>query len=501
MAAHSNNFIRVRLFFDYPPPAVIGCRMCWLLVDLNSCRVVADLESLIREKFEFSRGSILSLFMEDCYLPHTESIFVVRDNDSVRCVVKVDCVAQVNGNSGCPESASEKGKKRPRPTEETGAGENGVSVEWKKKRRKKGSEEKLERDAEQASVDERTKMSQGKRTEKKKRKKADESGPTVTPKPAASTKNTPVRVEQPVKGSKKPPVAQANKKNVPSSDSSSSSSEEIEAPKRKAAQKLAPKATSSTAAASKTPPTTKPTRTKPKPPSSSSSASSSSSSSDEANGSEQAPPPAPQATNRAQEQAASVAVPAGDKNTGPCTSSSEEEIELVIRRPIQPLGHGVGGQLSLRGLGRGKNWHGGPGERGRGRGRGGVRGHNGSFEISYNESKEPSYQTDSLTNMSVVLQNAAGSAPKKNYSCMPLLAAPPQVGQTIAFKLLELTENYTPEVSDYKVSAVNHAVVINKNISHTPVEPGKFDLVYQNPDGSERVEYAVSRDSRVCPRI
>lgn len=339
-------------------------------------------------------------------------------------------MAQVNGNSGCPESASEKGKKRPRPTEETGAGENGVSVEWKKKRRKKGSEEKLERDAEQASVDERTKMSQGKRTEKKKRKKADESGPTVTPKPAASTKNTPVRVEQPVKGSKKPPVAQANKKNVPSSDSSSSSSSEVvEAPKRKAAQKLAPKATSSTAAASKTPPTTKPTRTKPKPPSSSSSASSSSSSSsDEANGvkappknkpltstapkerisanskSEQAPPPAPQATNRAQEQAASVAVPAGDKNTGPCTSSSEEEIELVIRRPIQPLGHGVGGQLSLRGLGRGKNWHGGPGERGRGRGRGGVRGHNGSFEISYNESKEPSYQTDSLTNMSVVLQ-------------------------------------------------------------------------------------------------
>lgn len=30
-----------------------------------------------------------------------------------------------------------------------------------------------------------------------------------------------------------------------------------------------------------------------------------------------------------------------------------------------------------------------------------------------------------------------------------------------------------------------------------PVEPGKFDLVYQNPDGTERVEYAVSRESRV----
>lgn len=85
MAAHGNNFIRVRLHFDYPPPAVVDCRMCWMLVDLNTCRVVADLESIIREKFEFSRRSILSLFVEECYLPHTESIYVVRDNDSVRC--------------------------------------------------------------------------------------------------------------------------------------------------------------------------------------------------------------------------------------------------------------------------------------------------------------------------------------------------------------------------------------------------------------------------------
>uniref|UniRef100_A0AAZ3RJQ4 Uncharacterized protein n=1 Tax=Oncorhynchus tshawytscha TaxID=74940 RepID=A0AAZ3RJQ4_ONCTS len=33
-----------------------------------------------------------------------------------------------------------------------------------------------------------------------------------------------------------------------------------------------------------------------------------------------------------------------------------------------------------------------------------------------------------------------------------------------------------------------------------PVEPGKFDLVYQNADGSESVEYAVSRGSRVTER-
>lgn len=34
-------------------------------------------------------------------------------------------------------------------------------------------------------------------------------------------------------------------------------------------------------------------------------------------------------------------------------------------------------------------------------------------------------------------------------------------------------------------------------LASAPVEPGKFDLVYQNPDGTERVEYAVSRDARV----
>lgn len=30
-----------------------------------------------------------------------------------------------------------------------------------------------------------------------------------------------------------------------------------------------------------------------------------------------------------------------------------------------------------------------------------------------------------------------------------------------------------------------------------PAEPGKFDLVYQNPDGSEIVEYAVTHGSQV----
>ncbi|XP_045930854.1 coilin [Micropterus dolomieu] len=519
MATHSNNFVRVRLYFDYPPPAVIDCRMCWLLVDLNTCRVVSDLESIIREKFEFSRGSILSLFIEDCYLPHTESIYVVRDNDSVR--VKVDYLAQVNGHGGCPDTASENSRKRQRPAEEDGPGEHGVGVELKKKKRKKMC---LERDAKQALVDESTDKSQGKQKEKRKRKEAEVNGPAVTCKPAASTNKIPASVHQPVKSTKKPPVAPARTQNVSSSDSSS---EEDAAPKKRAAQKPAPKTPSSTPAASKVPPTTKPRQTKSHPPPSSSSETVSSS--DEAssvksppknkpvnstapkgriseNSKSQQAPPAQQSTNGAQKQAASVALPPRDKTTEPCDSDGQEEIELVIRRPLQ-LGRGVGRPSAWGGRGRGKNRRGGPGEFGWGEGRGGIRGHKDGFDFSYNGTKEPSYQTDSLTNMSVVLQNGAESAPKQDYSSMPLLAAPPQVGQKIVFKLLELTENYTPEVSEYKEGKILSFDPTTKQVDlellntfQAPVEPGKFDLVYQNPDGSESVEYAVSRSSRVTER-
>ncbi|TKS92351.1 Coilin Sphere organelles protein SPH-1 [Collichthys lucidus] len=520
MAAHGNNFIRVRLYFDYPPPAVVDCRMCWLLVDLNTCRVVADLESLIRNKFEFSRGSILSLFIEDCYLPHTESVHVVRDNDSVR--VKVDSLALVNGN--CPDRASDKSRKRQRPTEE-----DGVSVEWEKKKRKKGSKE-----AKQASGDGRKLEQPAKTTEKPPQKvsSSDSSSSSEEDEPPKKVKPAPKKVIPAPKApsstpaaSKTPPATKpAQTKTRPpsssSSDSSSSSSEEEEEPPKKVKPapkkvKPAPKAPSSTPAASKTP--------KPCSPSSSSETSS-----DEATGvkipPKTKPPMSTVPTRRiddgSESQQASPALqptncaqkppPPRDKPAEPCSSSSEEEIQLVIRKPaVQQLGHGEGNQASWRGRGRGRGQprHGDPGERGRGEGRGGNRGHNGNFKFSYNGAMEPSYQTDSLSNVSLVIQNGAESAPKQDYSTMPLLAAPPQVGQRIAFKLLELTENYTPEVSEYKEGRIVSFDHTTKQIelelnngSQAPVEPGKFDLVYQNPDGTESVEYAVSRSSRVTER-
>lgn len=332
----------------------------------------------------------------------------------------MDCLTQANGHSSRPDTSSENCRKRQRPTEEDGPGENGVNVEWKKKKRKKRSEESPKGDAKQISGDERNKKSLGNKTEKKKRKKVEENGPTAVPKLAASAKKNPASVDQPVKSTKKPPVAQAKTQKASSSDSSSSSSEDDEAPKKPAAQKPATKPPSSTPAASKTPPYTKPAQTKSHPPSSSSSETDSSS--DEAASVKNPPknklltPATPkvrggdnsdsqQSTHRAEKQVSGVA---GPPQPEPCNANDEEEIELIIRRPLQRPARGAGIQSLWRGHGRGRarlgGGGGGPAGRGRGEGRGSFRGHSGNSEFSYDGAKEASYQTDSLTNMSVVIQ-------------------------------------------------------------------------------------------------
>uniref|UniRef100_A0A8C7YY83 Coilin n=1 Tax=Oryzias sinensis TaxID=183150 RepID=A0A8C7YY83_9TELE len=476
MAALGDSLIRLRLLFDYPPPAVAGCRMCWLLVDRNACRVVADLEGLIRQKFEFSRGSVLSLFVEDCYLPHTESIFVVRDNDSVR--VKVDCVAALNGYSSCADAEGVKSKKRRRD-----GGEEGQLAEIKKKKKKKKREEAGR--SKQETVD-RTEASPG-RTRKKKRRKEGDKTNTAAPKPAAPPRKNPPSA---------PPSAGSNKKKAPAktqSSSTESSSEESNCPKRTAARTAPP-----TPAASKTPPNTKPPQKTTRPPSSSSS---------ETDSDGSAPTPkCPEAPSALKQTDGVQAAPPQDKGAEPADAGSEEEIQLVIRRPQQPNRH-ADGLWSRRGGGLGAR-----GGAGGAAGRG-FSGQNSDIETPLQARSVSApflyccRQRKRLSLVLVCLQNGAGAPPTRDYSSMPLLAAPAQPGQRIAFKLLELTENYTPEVSEYKEAKIVSFDPTTKQIelellhaSEAPAEPGKFDLVYQNPDGSERVEYAVPRGSKVTER-
>lgn len=160
--------------------------------------------------------------------------------------------------------------------------------------------------------------------------------------------------------------------------------------------------------------------------------------------------------------------------------------------------HGRGrgrGILPWRGQGgRGfRGW----GDRGKGRGFG-----NQFFHSYDSPSLKKQQLEEEATNTSVILQNPPES-PKKDYSTFPLLAAPPQVGKVIAFKILELDENYSPELSDYKegvvrsVDPVTLQVEVELLAKQKRREPGKFDLVYELEDGREIVEFAVRPDRKM----
>ncbi|XP_040291247.1 LOW QUALITY PROTEIN: coilin [Bufo bufo] len=119
----------------------------------------------------------------------------------------------------------------------------------------------------------------------------------------------------------------------------------------------------------------------------------------------------------------------------------------------------------------------------------------------YNCSPEKAKEQQ-LSNVSVLIQNPP-EVQKTDYGTLPLLAAPPQLGKIIAFKLLELTENYTPEVSDYKegrvlsYDAVSQQLEVEILSQQRRKEPGKFDLVYEGEDGRNIVEYAVPHECKI----
>ncbi|NXU42506.1 COIL protein, partial [Drymodes brunneopygia] len=163
-----------------------------------------------------------------------------------------------------------------------------------------------------------------------------------------------------------------------------------------------------------------------------------------------------------------------------------------------------------RGTGEENFWRGPRGRGFRGMMRGHGRGANPGFFYNYSsEGLKQRQLNEAATNTSVLVQNAV-EVPKRDYSVLPLLAAPPQVGERIAFKRLELTENYSPEVSDYKTLISKKTqnktnpktkwVLIGfcgKHLNFVAKEPGKFDLVYQSADGVELIEYAVPQDTKI----
>ncbi|XP_066188522.1 coilin [Sylvia atricapilla] len=180
-----------------------------------------------------------------------------------------------------------------------------------------------------------------------------------------------------------------------------------------------------------------------------------------------------------------------------CTKQLPASVQGLFASPGRGRGHGMGEDNFWRGP-RGRGF--------RGMMRGHGRGANPGFFYNYSSEGQKQRQlNEAATNTSVLVQNPV-EIPKRDYSVLPLLAAPPQVGERIAFKRLELTENYSPEVSDYKEAKIISWNAENKQIEleilstsagQFAKEPGKFDLVYQNADGVELIEYAVPQDTKI----
>ncbi|XP_032823253.2 uncharacterized protein LOC116949732 [Petromyzon marinus] len=115
---------------------------------------------------------------------------------------------------------------------------------------------------------------------------------------------------------------------------------------------------------------------------------------------------------------------------------------------------------------------------------------------------------DTYTNASTVVQNAV-EVVKRDYSALPTLDGPPRAGDHIAFKMLEMNENYSPEVSDYKEGEVLRfdpisrelEIMVKSDPSTGKRMGGKFELVYESDaeGNSPRAEDApcLTQETRI----
>ncbi|XP_025902694.1 coilin [Nothoprocta perdicaria] len=522
MAAGSGGALRLRLLFDYPPPGSPGCALCWLLLEPAQVRLVTDLLSLIRQRFGFSRRARLSLFLEGALLPPAESARLVRDNDSLR--VKLDDV----------ESDEERGRRRRKRSEEREAAASDGETPRKRKRRKRKEESGAQEgpaageEGSGAGRIRRAKRAASKRTEG-----------TRAPAKAASAREQDGKSG--AKGSARSGAPGAAP-SEPSSTSSSSDSSEGNARQNKSSHKPAaattlPKNASPAAAnssvktgvSSKVTVKSKAAQSKTAVSKKTNQAQSSSSDSDSSAEEGKAATAQNSATqkkllpnNTAPVKTSTPKAP--NTKTSSSESDSSDSETLVTKKPKANAGlsnslvrngdkqspAGVPGALPSPVLGRGRGtgdgnfWKGSRGRGFQGAARGRGRGENQGFFYNYDSEGQKQRQiNEPVTNTSIVVQNPV-EVPKRNYSVLPLLAAPPQVGERIAFKRLELNDNYSPEVSDYKegkiISWNADKKQIELEILSSPAvakEPGKFDLVYQSADGAELIEYAVPQDTKI----
>ncbi|XP_077109617.1 coilin-like [Ranitomeya variabilis] len=82
-APYSPTELRIRLRFDYPPPAIPESSDFWFLLDSENCRAVTDVSAIIRKRFYYGRQGALSLYLDGRLLHPRENMRIIRDNDTI----------------------------------------------------------------------------------------------------------------------------------------------------------------------------------------------------------------------------------------------------------------------------------------------------------------------------------------------------------------------------------------------------------------------------------
>uniref|UniRef100_A0A2K5MMA3 Coilin N-terminal domain-containing protein n=1 Tax=Cercocebus atys TaxID=9531 RepID=A0A2K5MMA3_CERAT len=451
----------VRLGLQYPPAATL-------------CRVITDLISLICQRFGVGSGRGL--------VPPTESARLVRDNDCLRVKLEDRGVAEnsvVISNGDSIHLSLRKAKKRTfklEEDEETEPDYKYSKKHWKRQENNNNNEKVL--NLERKAVTDQTITTCGtagddnKETKRKSPKKR--RNVNMKKRPGISTLLK-YRCSSP-KGSARNSLVKTKRKgdiSVCSNGSPSSSSEseschesisdgpsKVSLEARNSSEKLP---TDTTAEKLATKPGLSLTPSKGKTSGTSSSSSDSGSESDDQCLMSSSTP-----------ECATVGLFAGRGCPGPGLSSQTAGAPSGLNGGRQALGPSP--NVSVPSLGRG--W--GRGEdlfswkAARGRGMWG-RGHPVSCVVNRSTGNQTQQQLNEVvTNSSAVFQNPVETH-QKDCSLLLLLAAAPQIGEKV-------------------IQQVNREI-----LSSLPTlrEPGKFDLVYHNENGTVVVEYALMQESKV----
>ena len=72
--------MRVKLCLDSLGPSSRKQKVCFLIGDEDSCKIVSDLAYKIQKRFYKTAGSV-SLFLDGFFIPPTESISILQNDD------------------------------------------------------------------------------------------------------------------------------------------------------------------------------------------------------------------------------------------------------------------------------------------------------------------------------------------------------------------------------------------------------------------------------------